>query len=101
MMRTVAHFMPFVALAGGILILLMPRLLNYVVAIYLILIGAIGLNNIYSLHPLIALTGAGSAERGGALDALDRVTLQANSSDAVEAPAPAGPSNLVGFYFSP
>jgi hypothetical protein len=47
MMRTVAQFMPFVALAGGILILLMPRLLNYVVAIYLILVGAIGLNNIY------------------------------------------------------
>ena len=37
----------FAALAGGILILLMPRLLNYVVAIYLILVGAIGLNNIY------------------------------------------------------
>jgi len=47
MMRTIAHFMPFAALAGGILILLMPRLLNYVVAIYLILVGAIGLNSIY------------------------------------------------------
>jgi hypothetical protein len=47
MMRTVAHFLPFAALAGGILILLMPRLLNYVVAVYLILVGAIGLNNIY------------------------------------------------------
>jgi hypothetical protein len=32
---------------GGILILLMPRFLNYVVAIYLILVGAIGLNSIY------------------------------------------------------
>jgi len=29
------------------LILLMPRLLNYIVAIYLILIGLIGLNNIH------------------------------------------------------
>ena len=47
MMRTVAHFMPFAAFAGGILDLLMPRLLNYVVAIYLILVGAIGLNSIY------------------------------------------------------
>ena len=28
------HLMPFAALAGGILVLLMPRLLNYVVAIY-------------------------------------------------------------------
>src|SRR5262249_60586172 len=42
MMRTVAHFLPFAALAGGVLILLMPRLLNYVVAVYLILVGAIG-----------------------------------------------------------
>jgi hypothetical protein len=47
MMRTIAHFMPFAALAGGILILLMPRFLNYVVAIYLILVGAIGLNSFY------------------------------------------------------
>jgi hypothetical protein len=29
------------------LILLMPRLLNYVVAIYLIVVGLIGLNGIY------------------------------------------------------
>lgn len=34
---------PIVALAAGILILLMPRLLNYVVAIYLIIIGILGL----------------------------------------------------------
>jgi hypothetical protein len=34
---------PLVALIFGILILLMPRLLNYLVAIYLIVIGLIGL----------------------------------------------------------
>jgi hypothetical protein len=34
---------PIVALIAGILILFMPRLLNYIVAIYLILIGVIGL----------------------------------------------------------
>ena len=34
---------PLVALIAGILILLVPRLLNYVVAIYLIVIGSIGL----------------------------------------------------------
>ena len=34
---------PLVALIAGILILLIPRLLNFVVAIYLILIGLIGL----------------------------------------------------------
>jgi hypothetical protein len=34
---------PLIALIAGILILLMPRLLNYVVAIYLIVIGLLGL----------------------------------------------------------
>jgi hypothetical protein len=34
---------PIVSLLAGILILVMPRLLNYIVAIYLILIGVIGL----------------------------------------------------------
>ncbi|WP_083238171.1 DUF3096 domain-containing protein [Methyloceanibacter marginalis] len=36
---------PLIALVAGILILLMPRILNYVVAIYLIAIGIIGLVN--------------------------------------------------------
>ena len=34
---------PIVSLIAGILILLIPRLLNYIVAIYLIVIGLIGL----------------------------------------------------------
>lgn len=34
---------PIIALLAGILILIVPRVLNYVVAIYLILIGLIGL----------------------------------------------------------
>ncbi len=34
---------PLIALVAGILILMVPRLLNYVVAIYLIVIGIIGL----------------------------------------------------------
>lgn len=37
---------PLLALVAGILILIMPRLLNYVVAVYLILVGAIGLFNL-------------------------------------------------------
>ena len=37
-----ATFSPFIALLAGILILIIPRLLNYIVAIYLILIGLIG-----------------------------------------------------------
>jgi hypothetical protein len=34
---------PLVSLIAGILILVMPRLLNFIVAIYLIVIGLIGL----------------------------------------------------------
>jgi hypothetical protein len=34
---------PLVSLIAGILILVMPRLLNYIVALYLIIIGVIGL----------------------------------------------------------
>ncbi|HWZ71551.1 MAG TPA: DUF3096 domain-containing protein [Casimicrobiaceae bacterium] len=34
---------PLIALIAGILILLVPRLLNYIVAIYLIVIGLVGL----------------------------------------------------------
>jgi hypothetical protein len=34
---------PLVALVAGILILVMPKLLNYIIAIYLILIGLLGL----------------------------------------------------------
>jgi hypothetical protein len=40
---TIGHLQPVVALIAGILILLVPRLLNYIVAIYLIVIGIIGL----------------------------------------------------------
>jgi len=39
----IAHLQPIVALIAGILILIMPRLLNFIVAIYLILIGVMGL----------------------------------------------------------
>ena len=34
---------PIVSLIAGILILVIPRLLNYIVAIYLIVIGLVGL----------------------------------------------------------
>jgi hypothetical protein len=40
---TVAHLQPAISLLCGILILIMPRLLNYIVAIYLILAGLLGL----------------------------------------------------------
>jgi len=47
MVITAAHITPLVALVAGILILIMPRLLNYVVAFYLIIVGLMGLNGIY------------------------------------------------------
>ena len=34
---------PVIALIAGVLILIAPRLLNYVVAIYLIIVGVLGL----------------------------------------------------------
>jgi hypothetical protein len=40
---TLAHIGPLVALIAGILILIVPRLLNYIVAIYLIFVGITGL----------------------------------------------------------
>jgi hypothetical protein len=42
-MITVAHIQPIVALIAGILILIVPRLLNFIVAIYLIVVGITGL----------------------------------------------------------
>ncbi len=39
----IAHLQPIVALIAGILILVIPRLLNIIVAIYLIVVGVIGL----------------------------------------------------------
>jgi hypothetical protein len=47
MTLSVAHLQPLVALIAGVLILLVPRILNYIVAIYLIIVGIVGLNGIY------------------------------------------------------
>jgi len=43
MVVSVANLSPIIAIVAGILILVMPRLLNYIVAIYLILVGILGL----------------------------------------------------------
>ncbi|HKX17578.1 MAG TPA: DUF3096 domain-containing protein [bacterium] len=40
---TFTRLSPLVALIAGVLILIIPRLLNYIVALYLILVGLIGL----------------------------------------------------------
>jgi len=39
----VAHLQPIVSLLAGILILIVPRLLNYIVAFFLIVSGILGL----------------------------------------------------------
>jgi hypothetical protein len=41
---------PIVALIAGILILVMPKLLNYIIALYLIFIGLIGLFGTGNFH---------------------------------------------------
>lgn len=43
MSLSIYHLQPMVALISGILILMIPRLLNYIVAVYLIVIGILGL----------------------------------------------------------
>jgi len=42
-MNLLVSVAPIVALIAGVLILIIPRLLNYIVAIYLIIIGLLGL----------------------------------------------------------
>jgi hypothetical protein len=50
MTLTTAHIQPIVALIAGLLILIMPRFLNLVVAIYLIFVGLAGLGLFKWLH---------------------------------------------------
>jgi hypothetical protein len=50
MTLTVAHISPIMSVVAGLLILIMPRLLNLVVAIFLILNGLIGLGLFKMLH---------------------------------------------------
>jgi len=45
-MLTVEHVQPIVALIAGILILFFPKLLNYIVAFYLIFAGVVGFGTI-------------------------------------------------------
>jgi hypothetical protein len=47
MVITAAYISPIVAIIAGILILIMPRLLNFIVAIWLIVFGLIQLNGIH------------------------------------------------------
>jgi hypothetical protein len=49
MLISTAHLSPMLSLLFGILILLFPRILNYLVGVYLILAGLLGLG-ILVLH---------------------------------------------------
>ena len=42
-MHTTVHLPALISLIAGILILIVPRLLNYIVALYLIIMGVVGL----------------------------------------------------------
>lgn len=50
MVITATQIPAIVALVAGILILVMPRLLNFIVAIYLIFIGLVGMGLLKWLH---------------------------------------------------
>jgi hypothetical protein len=50
MVITTAHISPIMSLIAGVLILIMPRLLNLIVAIFLILNGLIGLGVLKWFH---------------------------------------------------
>jgi multisubunit Na+/H+ antiporter MnhC subunit len=63
---------PIAALIAGILILIIPRLLNYIIAIYLIVVGVVGLFG--------PVAGGGRAE---VVDA-PRLVLQSTSPDAAK-----------------
>ena len=41
---------PLISLVAGILILVMPKLLNFIVAVYLIIIGLVGLFGVGATH---------------------------------------------------
>ena len=47
MVITATELSPLVALIAGILILIIPRLLNIIVAVYLIVVGLLGLNAVH------------------------------------------------------
>jgi hypothetical protein len=42
-MQYIQHLGPVAALIAGVLILIMPKLLNYIIALYLIITGLVGL----------------------------------------------------------
>src|SRR5574337_1314814 len=66
-MITISAISPLAALIAGILILIIPRILNYVVAVYLILIGLIGIMARYRNYGPIEVREGHSQEISGRL----------------------------------
>jgi hypothetical protein len=69
---------PVVALIAGVLILIVPRLLNYIVAIYLIVIGLIGIFGWGGTHVL---------RSAGVEEGRERVAAILYSADVLSQPA--------------
>ena len=66
MVITATQITPLVAIVAGILILIIPRLLNYIVALYLIFVGVVQLNE---THHWVHFGTASSAATVGITDA--------------------------------
>jgi len=47
MTLSIAHLQPIVSLLAGVLIFIVPRLLNYIIAIFLIVSGLLGLGLVH------------------------------------------------------
>ena len=74
MIITAAHVPAIVALIAGILILIMPRLLNFIVAIYLIFVGLVGLGVLKWLHLLATRKAPSARLRGTRQNGVRRAT---------------------------
>jgi Protein of unknown function (DUF3096) len=66
MTLTIAHITPLVALLAGILILIVPRLLSFIVAIHLIIVG------LSASTPFTTSSGDGKALRRAQISGLRR-----------------------------
>ena len=74
---------PVVALIAGVLILIVPRLLNYIVAIYLIIIGLIGIFGWGGTHVLRSAAMEDGRERVAAIQYAAQAPAQPLRSTSV------------------
>jgi hypothetical protein len=88
MVVSTEHISPIVALIAGFLILIFPSLLNYVIALYLIIIGLVGLNGIYHSRNAIGSPSVNPFE-AWYLSAARRLRLRADNDAQPAAAVPA------------